>query len=202
MQLMNGFAVKIIGVALLTVVLLCAGTTVGCDASDREVLRGIKHIGIEVEKLPRMAEKLGIKKESLHMEVASRLRQAGISVVSDDELKLNPSTPFLKVSLIIGYSKPTYIYAVVVGLNEKVYLERDPGIISYAMPWWRIIKGEHVGESDVAKDVRVTLEHIMNEFIANYDAAQRDAINPEGERIEQQGVLLEKGNAQEGKKEQ
>ena len=182
---MKGPVVKIIGVALLTVVLLpllTAGTQVACDASDREVLRGIKSMGIEVEKLPRMAEKMGIKKERLQMDVASKLQLAGITVVSDDQFKLNPSMPFLKVSLIIGYSKPTYIYAVVVGLNEKVYFERDPGIISYAMPWWRIIKGEHVGESDVAKDVQETLQHIMNEFIANYGAANREAINPEGEK--------------------
>jgi hypothetical protein len=163
------------GIAVLS---LTAVITLEGDSGDREVLKGITSIGVEIEDLPRMAEKLGVKKESLKMEVASRLKQAGIGMASDDALKLNPSLPFLKVSLIIGYSKPSYIYAVVVGLNEKVSLERDPRIISYAMPWWRIVKGEHAGEGDIAAHVQETLVYIMNEFIANYNAAHADAAGP------------------------
>ncbi len=156
------------------------------EAGDKAVLKGIAGIGVEVEDLPRMAEKMGIKKESLKADVASRLRQAGIEVVSDDALKKNPALPFLKVSLIIGYSKPTYIYAVVVGLNEKVSLERDPRIISYAMPWWRIVKGEHAGESAVAGYVQETLVYIINEFIANYNAANPAVSAPNAKKNDQE----------------
>jgi hypothetical protein len=170
----------------IAVVLLSAVTNAADDAGDREVLKGIKSIGVEVEDLPRMAEKLGIKKESLKMEVASRLQQAGIEVASEDALKANPALPFLKVSLIIGYSKPTYIYAVVVGLNEKVSLERDPRIISYAMPWWRIVKGEHAGAGDIAGYVQETLQYIINEFIANYAAVNPKDMTPEGKNSQQQ----------------
>jgi hypothetical protein len=170
------------GIALL---LFSALTGVWGDAGNKEVLKGITGVGVEVEDLPRMAEKLGIKKESLKADIASRLRQAGIEVVSDDALKKNPSLPFLKVSLIIGYSKPTYIYAVVVGLNEKVSLERDPRIISYAMPWWRIMKGEHAGESAVSGYVQETLVYIINEFIANYAEA-----NAPGPALEETGIPL------------
>jgi len=160
------------GIALL---LLAAATQVMSDTGGRDVLKGLTSIGVEIEDLPRMAEKLGIKKESLKSDVASRLRQAGIEVVSDDALKKNPALPFVKVSLIIGYSKPTYIYAVVVGLNEKVSLERDPRIISYAMPWWRIVKGEHAGESSVAGYIQETLVYIITEFIADYAEANSDS---------------------------
>jgi hypothetical protein len=176
------------GIALLMLAMI---TGVGGDAGDRGVLKGIKSIGVELEDLPRMAEKLGIRKEGLKMEVASRLRQAGIEVAGDDALKLDPSLPFLKVSLIIGYSKPTYIYAVVVGLNEKVLLERDPRIISYAMPWWRIVKGEHAGESAIAGYVQETLIYIINEFIANYNAANYKEMSPEVKNSDQtEGVNI------------
>jgi hypothetical protein len=163
----------------IAVLLLAVAPQVMSDAGGRDVVKGITSIGVEVEDLPHIAEKLGIKKESLKADIASRLRQSGIEVVSDDALKKNPSLPFLKVSLIIGYSKPTYIYAVVVGLNEKVSLERDPRIISYAMPWWRIVKGEHAGESDVAGYIQETLHYIVNEFIANYTAANAYSSTPE-----------------------
>jgi hypothetical protein len=171
------------GIALL---LPAAATQVMSDAGGRDVLKGITRIGVEVEDLPRMAEKLGIKNESLNVEVASRLRQAGIEVAGDDVLKENPSLPFLKVSLIIGYSKPTYIYAVVVGLNEKVSLERDPRIISYAMPWWRIVKGEHAGESAIAGCVQETLVYIINEFIADYNAANPEVRAPNAKKNDQE----------------
>jgi len=198
MQSMNGSVLRMLGIVLLTGFFLpFAGTKVAGEVSDSEVLRGIKSIGIEVEDLPRMAEKLGIKKESLKMDVASKLQSVGITVLSDDELKLNPSLPFLKVTLIIGYSKPAYIYAVVVGLNEKVSFERDPGIIAYAMPWWRIVKGEHARESEIARFVRETVHYIMNEFIANYNAVNPKDSTPDGKKSEQQaGDQAESGGDQ------
>ena len=193
------FSIKVLTTLTGAILLLIsASTKVACDVGDREVLKGIKSIGIEVEDLPRMAEKLGIKNESMKMEVASRLQQAGIEVASDDALKLNPSLPFLKVSLIIGYSKPTYIYAVVVGLNEKVSLERDPRIISYAMPWWRIVKGEHAGESAVAGYVQETLVYIINEFIANYNAVNSKGTTIEGENSQSRKVQPDKSSGPAG----
>jgi hypothetical protein len=172
--------------ACIVMLLLSALADGGGDAGDKEVLKGITRIGVEVEDLPRVAEKLGIKKETLKMDVASRLHTAGIEVASDDMLKQNPSLPFLKVSLIMGYSKPTYIYAVVVGLNEKVFLERDPRIISYAMPWWRIVKGEHAGESTITGYVQETLAYIINEFIADYTAANTATNIDKGENSQRQ----------------
>jgi hypothetical protein len=55
-----------------------------------------------------------------------------------------------------------------VGLNEKVHLERDPKIILYAMPWWRIIRGENIGRIGFEKEVEGTLRKILNEFVNDY----------------------------------
>lgn len=187
-------AVMLAGVSLM---LFSQCAVVVCDAGDREVLRGIKTIGIEVEKVPRMAERIGIRQDTLKMEVLAKLRLAGVAIAGEDEYKHNPSIPFLKVSLLISYNKPTYVYAVVVGLNEKVHLARDPEIISYSLPWWRIIKGEHIGESDLAKDVHETLRHIMNEFVASYEAANREAVTPEEMKNEGQNQPLEGASGQD-----
>jgi len=72
------------------------------------------------------------------------------------------------VTIILGHSGSTFIYAVLVGLNEKVRLKRDPQIISYAMPWWRIIKQEHIGETGMEKEIRDTLKYLIDEFIKDY----------------------------------
>jgi hypothetical protein len=49
------------------------------------------------------------------------------------------------------------------------------------MPWWRIVKGEHSGESAIAGYVQETLIYIINEFIANYMAANVHGAIPEEE---------------------
>jgi hypothetical protein len=135
---------------------------------NKDVLRGIRSIGVEIGKLPHEAKNLGVTRDSLRKHVESELRLAGIHVAAPDQLKTNPEIPFLLVAIIIGYNKPTCIYAVTLSLNEKVQLKRDPNIISYATPWWRIMKGEHIGEAGIERDVENTLKYLLNEFTNDY----------------------------------
>lgn len=175
--------VKWIVLSLVTVLFLVSPyVNAEYVANDKEVLRGIENIGVVIEKLPRRAKKLGITRNNLRTDVESKLQLAGIAVVAPDELNTNPEIPFLLVTVILGYSKPTFIYAVLVGLNEKVQLKRDPKIISYAMPWWRIIKQEHIGKKGMEKEVRNTLEYLINEFIKDHRA-----VNPKKPRKPQEG---------------
>ena len=60
------------------------------------------------------------------------------------------------------------MYTLMVGLNEKVHLERDPKIISYAMPWWRIIRGEHIGTVGLETEIEGTLGKLLKEFANDY----------------------------------
>jgi hypothetical protein len=162
---------KIKWIFLLTVtVLLFVSPCVNAEfvTHNKEVLRGIKSIGVEIGKLPHEARNLGITRDSLRKHVESKLRLAGINVATPDELKANPEIPFLLVAIVIGYNKPTCIYAVTVSLNEKVQLKRDPKIISYATPWWRIMKGEHIGEAGIERDLENTLTYLLNEFTNDY----------------------------------
>lgn len=160
--------VVLIIVTLLFSVLPCVNA--GYVANDKEVLRGIKSMGVVIEELPRKAKKLGITRDNIRTDVESKLRLAGINVVAPDELHTNPEIPFLLVTIILGHSKPTFIYAVLVGLNEKVHLKRDPKIISYAMPWWRIIKQEHIGEIGIEREILDTLKYLIDEFIKDHQA--------------------------------
>jgi len=184
--------VNVFALLLGVVVLLSAAVQVSAEESDREVLRGLQSIGIKIDRLSRKARALGITYETVTINVVSKLRQAGIKVVSSDVLQKDPSLSFLKISLMLDYNDPKYKYTVVVGLNERVYFEKDPQIISYAMPWWRIVKGEDVGDGDVAKHVLETLQYIINEFIANYNEVNPKENSPEMKHEEQQeGAQLE-----------
>ena len=189
--------VNVFALLLGVVVLLSAAVQVSAEESDREVLKGLQGIGIKIDRLSRKARALGITYESITINVVSKLQQAGITVVSSDVLQKNPSLSFLKISVMLDYNDPKYKYTVMVGLNEKVSFEKDPHIISYTMPWWRIVKGEEVGDGDVATHVLETLQDIINEFIANYNEVNPKENSPEIKKEDrQEGARVEDKEAQ------
>jgi len=136
--------------------------------SDKESLRGIKRIGVTVGNISHTAKKMGINKNSLRKYTELKLRAEGITVANHDELHADSAIPSLQVGFYLSYTKPSYMYTVMVGLNEKVHSERDPKIISYAMPWWRIIRGENIGRIGFEKEVEGTLRKLLNEFVNDY----------------------------------
>jgi hypothetical protein len=135
---------------------------------DKESLRGIKRIGVTVGKISHNAKKMGINRDALRRGIELKLRGEGINVANADELHADSEIPYLQVIFFLSYSKPAYMYTVMIGLNEKVHLARDPKIISYAMPWWRIIRGEHIGKIGFEKEVEDALQKHLKEFVSDY----------------------------------
>ena len=90
-------------------------------------------------------------------------------------LKRISEIPYLLITVLLSYNEPTYSYVLMLSLNEKVHLARDPKIISYAIPWWRIMKGEHLGNLGLLKEVDKTLIQILNEFTRDYFAVNPPA---------------------------
>ena len=93
-----------------------------------------------------------------------------MTVVSHDELEKNREIPYLLITVLLSYSEPTYSYVLMLSLNEKVHLARDPKIISSAIPWWRIMKGDILITRGVLEEVDRTLIQILNEFTRDYFA--------------------------------
>jgi len=157
-------------IAIAVVVLQLVSHCVQAEdvVSDKESLRGIKRIAVTTGIISRNAKKMGISRKSLRKSIELKLRAEGITVANHDELHADSEIPSLQVGFYLSYSKPAYMYTVMVGLNEKVHLERDPKIIAYAMPWWRIIRGENIGRIGLEKEVDGTLRKLLNEFLNDY----------------------------------
>jgi len=157
-------------IAVAAVVLQLVSPCVQAEdaVSDKESLRGITLIGVTIGKISHTAKKIGMHRDSLRESIALKLRTEGIRVATPDELHADAATPYLQVTLFVSYSKPTYMYTVMVGLNEKVHLVRDPKIVSYAMPWWRIMRGEHVGTPGIQQEVEDSLRKLLKEFVDDY----------------------------------
>jgi len=164
MKTLQGF------IALAAVVLQLVSPCVQAEdaVSDKESLRGIKRIGVTIGKISHTGKKIGIHRDALREGIAVKLRTEGISVATPDELHTDSAIPSLQVNFFLSYSKPTYLYTVMVGLNEKVHLERDPNIISYAMPWWRIMRGEHTGTTGIEQELEDSLRKLLKEFVDDY----------------------------------
>ena len=136
--------------------------------SDKEALQGIQQIGVKTGEISPVAKKIGVDREYLRRKIGLQLGSAGINVVTPEELESNREIPYLLTTVLVSCSKSTYSYVVMIGLNEKVHLARDPKIIAYATPWWRIVKGEHFDRQEIVKEVDKTLIKLLNEFAKDY----------------------------------
>jgi hypothetical protein len=106
--------------------------------SNRTTLRGLKGVGVLVEKLPSEVEQGGLNRDQIQMEVESRLRTAGIKVLTKEEAFNTPGEPFLYVNINVNIAKTEsdiYPYSIDLLLIQKVSLLRDPKLTSHAITW-------------------------------------------------------------------
>ena len=104
--------------------------------SNRATLRGLKGVRVLVEKLPPEVEQEGLKRDQVQMEVESRLRTAGIKVLTKEEAFNTLGEPFLYINVNVNIAKTEsdiYPYGIDMSLIQKVSLLRDPKLTSYAI---------------------------------------------------------------------
>src|SRR2546425_3316356 len=65
----------------------------------RETLRGLKGVGVVVERVSPDAERDGLTQSQLQTDVELRLRKAGIPALTQEECRATPGHPFLYVNV-------------------------------------------------------------------------------------------------------
>ena len=137
--------------------------------SNRATLRGLKGIGVLVEKLPPEVEQEGLKRDQLQMEVESKLRTAGIKVLTKEEAFNTPGEPFLYININVNIAKTEgdiYPYSIDLLLIQKVSLLRDPKLTSYAITWSTGGVGS-IGKP-ILNQLRENVEAMVDVFIKAY----------------------------------
>ena len=163
------------GVAILLVAFLILGLGSSAVAingkSNRATLRGLKGVGVLVENLSPEAEKEGLSRAQLQADVESKLRKAGIKILTKDESAKVPGEPYLYVNINLNTAKTeddVYPYSLDILLIQKVSLLRDPKITTYAVTWSTggvgSISKQTVGE------LRENVKAIVDVFIKAYHA--------------------------------
>jgi Cdc6-like AAA superfamily ATPase len=137
--------------------------------SNRATLRGLKGVGALVEKLPPEVEQEGLKRDQLQMEVESKLRTAGIKVLTKEEAFNTPGEPFLYINInvnIVKTESDIYPYSIDLLLIQKVSLLRDPKLTSYAITWSTGGVGS-IGKQIVSQ-LAESVEKMVDVFIKAY----------------------------------
>ena len=96
---------------------------------DRTTLRGLKTVGVVVDKIDAQLQNEGLTPQSIESEIEGRLKSAGIPVDKN-------SREFLGVKIWgVRAKKGPYSLAVVLGLYQPVILSRDQTIRTATETW-------------------------------------------------------------------
>lgn len=137
--------------------------------SNRATLRGLKGVGILVEQLPPEVEREGLVRNQLQMEAESKLRMAGIKVLTREECLKTPGEPYLYININVNIAKTEsdiYPYTIDVMLIQKVSLLRTPEQITYAVTWSTGGVGS-IGKP-ILSQLRDNVEEMVDLFINAY----------------------------------
>ena len=89
-----------------------------------------------LEPLQASAEQDGLTRRLLQDEVEHQLQAAGIRVLTQDEWRRTPGSPYLYVSVsALKKSNGLYAYSIEVCLNQLVTLLRNQDIQDFAETW-------------------------------------------------------------------
>ena len=137
--------------------------------SNRATLRGLKGIGVLVEKLPAEVEKEGLDKNELQRAVESKLQSAGIGLLTKEESLRAPGEPYLYININVNVAKTEsdiYPYSIDMLFIQKVSLLRDPKLTSYAVTWSTGGVGS-IGKP-ILSQLRESVEAMVDVFVNAY----------------------------------
>jgi hypothetical protein len=138
-------------------------------ADKRDTLRGLRDISVLVEYLPDDIEREGLNREHLQRDIESRLRQAGLHVLTISEVANSPGAPYLYVAVypITAPSMNVNAYAVALTLKQLVQLSRSPTTELFATTWEGPIYFGSLGDGR-AVGIRSKILDAVGRFVVDY----------------------------------
>jgi len=136
---------------------------------EKEILQGLEGVWVFVKGIKPEAEKYGLTRQALLTDTELQLRQYGIKVLTLEEHLSTPGMPYLYigVNVVIDEEDLTAAAAIIVALDEKVLLLREPKRICYGASTWHRGSVVLVGLREI-KNLREDVKDLVNEFINDY----------------------------------
>lgn len=151
----------------------------------RETLRGLAGVAVTIEDIAPEAERDGLTESQLQADVESRLRQAGIHVLTEDERLHTPGHPTLSVHVGTFKMGDVYSLCIEVTLKQVVMLKRNPHIESLVETW--ATRGVGTGGAFQLQGVRKGVIMKVGEFITAYRS-----VNPKARPATTHSLLPER----------
>ncbi len=153
-----------------TVLLLLAAASRPARAttpSEVRSLRGLQGVEVVVENPTEEARGLGLSSEQLQGDIAKRLGESGVRVLTADDRA--PGRPWLYVRVFVMKSStlPLVVYYVAAQLRQDVILERNPDSRLGATTW-DVGVGGLAGEPVFANAVRETVRTVADRFAEDF----------------------------------
>jgi hypothetical protein len=137
-------------------------------------LRGLTGVGVVVEPLDPGLARYGVTPPEVQRAVEERLREAGLRVLSADELVTTPGTPTLQldIEMLPPGSQETWTYLMRLSLRQQVVLVRDPTLQVPAVPTWVL---EALTTSSTARlhEMRGDVLELVGRFLTTYQYVTR-----------------------------
>ena len=157
--------VRCLTLALLFLSPLGAGWTSWAFAADdsvsRSSLKGLKTIGLVVEKMPLEVEKEGLTREQLRKDVELRLKDSGVTVAKEAGGFL-----YVRVETSKSPDAPVHSYSVGLEFTQPVLLVRDTQILVLGTTWSLSSTGTVV--QDKLSLARVDVANLVDRFVSAY----------------------------------
>lgn len=126
-----------------------------------EVLKGLKAVRLDVERIKPEIERDGLFRETLQTDMELKLRLAGIKVLTEEEAQATPDAPLLYLNADALKCSFGYVYNIGLYLIESVTTVRRPMKARAAL--LRI--PEHLGIASRLSEVRDAAGDTLDEFV-------------------------------------
>ena len=157
--------------SLLLVLCLPLACVYGQIDGQKKNLRGIKDLSVSTAEISDEAEKNGLSKKDVQAFVESRLRKAGVKVLTQSAPDV-PLYPQLSIRVTLSkFGNDTYALSVDIDLNRFVNAKCGGSLFDYmVMTVWETGGVGTVGTAKVA-EIKGYIGNLIDDFITDLSAA-------------------------------
>ncbi len=134
--------------------------------AERESLRGLPGVGVQIEEISQSAQADGLSKTALQTAVERVLRSNGIRILTNEERKQTTSAPYLYVNVDTFKREGEYIFGIKVSLEQLVKLVHSSK--DMIVSTWSISSAGSVGIKDIGDIIPRGIEPKIKAFAKDF----------------------------------
>ena len=138
---------------------------------DKDSLAGLPGVGLIIEPVPDLEHSDGLNETELREEIERRFREAGVGILSKDDLRQAPGYPLLDVSVqaheIPGQDR-VCAFSVAVEVQQIVTLQRSADAEAFSTTWSSRSFGSVTtdGLGALQGNVLDHIDHFINDWLS------------------------------------